>query len=471
MKFTANKLHRWLAITILLLSVAPDSNAEETKASLTPEPGEELSGGETTIFDATRSAFGFEAHNLKAEHRPSFLVGHSFFNENWVVAPASTVGRDGLGPLFNARSCSACHFKDGRDHPPDAMQALTTMLLRISVPGTGPHNEPRPDPTYGGQFQTGAILGVPAEGDVYVTYEEVVGSFADGQKYSLRKPAYSIKNLGYGPMAKDAMYSPRLAPAMIGLGLLEAIPSETLISLAARQKLDGHGIAGRVNMVWDCIAQKKAPGRFGWKAEQPAVLQQTATAFVEDIGITSSIMPVENYTKYQEDRARQPVMRHPEITDKILQEVVAYSCTLAVPARRNWADPAVLHGKALFAQADCTACHMPKLQTGECSKFPELSNQTIRPYTDLLLHDMGEGLSDNRPVFAASGRDWRTPPLWGIGLVQKVNGHTCFLHDGRARNLTEAILWHEGEARAARESFRNFSRSDRDALLAFLQSL
>jgi len=265
--------------------------------------------------------------------------------------------------------------------------------------------------------------------------------------------------------------SPPVKVAMIGLGLLEAVPETTLRALAARQKAEGSGVAGRVNYVWDATARKNLPGRYGWKSEQPTVLQQTAGAFAGDMGLTSSLVPDENYTVRQEICARQPSGGHPEVSDKIFNDVVLYSRTLAVPARRNWTAPTVLQGKALFAQAGCAVCHEPKLQTGDCADLPELSNQTTRPYTDLLLHDMGEELADHRPAYAASGRDWRTPPLWGIGLVAKVNGHTCFLHDGRARNLTEAILWHGGEAQTAREKFRAFSRAERNALIAFLESL
>lgn len=456
---------------LVCLAASASGETEARRVFPSPEAGEELSGGDTTVFDVTRKAFAFSAHNLREEHRASFFVGHSFFDENWVVAPASTPGRDGLGPHFNARSCSACHAKDGRDQPPRLNEPMTTMLLRLSVPGTGSHAEPKPDPIYGGQLQTQAIPGVPPEADVRVTYEEIAGHFADGQAFSLRKPSYSIQKLGYGPMAKDVMVSPRVAPAMIGLGLLEAVPEETLRSFADRQRQAGAGIAGRPNFVWDCVAGKTVLGRFGWKAEQPGVFQQTAGAFVEDIGITSSLMPRENYTQLEEICAKQPSGGHPEVSDKILHDVTIYSRTLAVPARRNWTDPVVLRGKELFATANCAACHVPKMQTGDCPDLPELSRQTIRPYTDLLLHDMGEGLADHRPVFAAGGRDWRTPPLWGIGLVFKVNGHTCFLHDGRSRDLAEAILWHDGEAKAAREAFRTFPQTDRDALIAFLQSL
>lgn len=455
-----------LALFLLVVSLrASSSDAPRGDAQ------EELSGGDTTVFDATVSAFGFSIHNLKEEHRASFFVGHSFFDQNWVAAPASTAGRDGLGPLFNARSCSSCHAKDGRDHPPVAGEPMHTMLLRISVPGTGPHGEPNPDPTYGGQLQSQAILGARPEAECVVTYQEVAGQFGDGEKFSLRRPVYSVRNFGYGPMATNAMLSPRVAPAMIGLGLLEAVPEETLRSLVSKQAGDGEGISGRLNLVWDCSANKMRPGRFGWKAEQPTVLQQAAAAFNEDIGITSSLMPVENFTKAESACASLPCGGHPEVSDKIFSDVVLYSRALAVPARRNCNDPRVKHGELLFTQANCSACHVPKLQTGDFPELPELSHQTIHPYTDLLLHDMGEGLSDHRPVFDANGRDWRTAPLWGIGLVPKVNGHSCFLHDGRARNLEEAILWHDGEARATKEAFRTMPKQDREDLIAFLESL
>jgi CxxC motif-containing protein (DUF1111 family) len=460
------------ALAGMLLVIATPAFASHTNCiALAPEPGEELSGGETTVFDTSPKAFGFPAKNLLEEHRAAFFVGHSFFNENWVVAPGSTAGRDGLGPLFNARSCSGCHLRDGRSRPPNVGEPMISMLMRISVPGAGPHKEPLPDPNYGDQIQGQAIPGVPPEADVQVEYEERAGQFADGEKFSLRKPHYSLKNLGYGPLSKDVMMSPRVAPAMIGLGLLEAVPEETLHGFADEQKREGRGICGRPNFVWHKSAGKMTFGRYGWKAEQPSVLQQTAGAFVGDIGITSSLIPDENYTPAQLLCAKQPSGGHPEVSDKILHDVVTYSRTLAVPARRNWADPAVVRGKALFVQVNCAACHIPKMQTGNCADLPELSGQTIRPYTDLLLHDLGEDLSDNRPVFEAKGRDWRTAPLWGIGLIAKVNGHTCFLHDGRAQNLAEAILWHGGEAQTSREKFRTMPKTDREALLAFLQSL
>jgi CxxC motif-containing protein (DUF1111 family) len=456
--------HRHALVAALFLTVC---RPREFKAL----PDDALSGGEGTVFDSSRNAFSLPARNLREEHRSSFFVGNSFFNQNWVVAPASVAARDGLGPLFNARSCSACHFKDGRGRPPEPGEPMDTMLLRISVPGAGDHGAPKPEPVYGDQIQGQSIPGLPREADVLVDYDDAAGVFADGLVFSLRKPSYRITHLGYGPLSEPLLMSPRISPGIIGLGLLEAIPEATLERLADPEDADGDGISGRVNIVWNHAAGRIDVGRFGWKAEQPTVLQQTAAAFVGDIGITSPMFRDENHTAGENATMQQPSRGPPELGEKTFQAVALYARSLAVPAARTGDDPQALRGRQLFAAARCDACHVGELKTGQYPELPEFANQTIRAYTDLLLHDMGEGLADDRPVFMATGREWRTPPLWGLGLIAKVNGHTFLLHDGRARNAAEAILWHGGEASAARERFRTMAAQDRAALLAFLNSL
>jgi CxxC motif-containing protein (DUF1111 family) len=409
---------------------------------------------------------------LSAEQETRFFVGNSFFNRNWVIAPSSTAARNGLGPLFNARSCSACHLRDGRGQPPSTPDApMVALLLRLSIPGPEPHHGVVPEPHYGDQLQGFAIPGVPPEGKAVITYTDLPGAFADGEAYSLRQPAYNITELGYGALHPDTRLSPRVAPFMIGLGLLEAVPAEALLALADPDDRDGDGISGRPNMVWDIASQQAVLGRFGWKANQPSVAQQTAAAFLGDIGITSALFPDENCTAVQTACRNAPNGGQPEVAPDILQDIVFYARTLAVPAQRQWDDPAVLRGKQLFVQARCAGCHTPTLRTGPVPELPGLSHQVIHPYTDLLLHDLGAGLADGRSDFAATGQEWRTAPLWGIGLIETVNGHTTFLHDGRARNLSEAILWHGGEAEAAREAFRSLPRAEREALLRFLGSL
>ncbi|PRP91092.1 hypothetical protein ENSA5_58290 [Enhygromyxa salina] len=463
-----------LRLTGLGLALALGCVAE-AELELEPEPGEELAGGGTTVFDQGTHAFSLSARNIADEHETGFYVGNSFFNKNWVTAPASTTARDGLGPTFNARSCSGCHFRDGRGRPPlSADEPMLSMLLRLSVPGEDAHGGPKPEPSYGDQLQPYAVEGVAAEGRVVVEWVEQAGEYADGEAYSLRRPSYVFMDLAFGELAADVLISPRVAPQMIGLGLLEAIPEATILGLADPDDDDGDGVSGRPNYAWDPIGGELGLGRFGWKANQVGLRQQNAGAFFGDIGITSSLNPDENCPPPQAECAAAPTGSEasaPELDDELLDHVTTYTRLLAVPARREVDDPEVLAGRELFRQLGCDRCHVPRVQTGELAGFPELSNQVIWPYTDLLVHDMGPELADGRPDFEADGREWRTPPLWGIGLFEVVNDHNLYLHDGRARSLAEAILWHGGEAEAARDAFVELSAEQRQALLRFLGSL
>ena len=427
-----------------------------------------LLGGETTAFSVGTNAFELSARNLPNDIRRIFEVGDSFFNQNWVTAPASTEARDGLGPTHNALSCSSCHSHDGRGKPPDQPgDPERGLLLRLSVPGTdGPVDEPR----YGGQLQDRSILGVPVEGRIAIDYVEMPGAYPDGSSYSLRQPAYGIEDLAFGPLHPDVMVSPRVAPATIGMGLLEAIPDANILAMSDPEDANEDGISGRPNYVRDVQTGELALGRFGWKANQPSVNQQAAAAFLGDIGITSSLFPNENCPAGQEACRQAPNGGEPELPDERLRKVTIYTQTLAVPAMRNIEDEQVEHAR-LFVQTQYALCHTPRHETGDTHPLAPLRNQVIFPYTDLLLHDMGDGLADHRPDGQASGTEWRTPPLWGIGLVQKVNGHTMFLHDGRARSMEEAILWHGGEAEESRGKFMNLTKDERNALIRFLESI
>jgi CxxC motif-containing protein (DUF1111 family) len=427
--------------------------------------------GTSTVLDDTKDAFSLPSPALTKEHRRRFFVGNSFFNQSWVAAPSSVPSRDGLGPLFNARSCSGCHFKDGRSRPPDAGQPMDTMLLRVSLPARGPHGEPLEDPIYGDQLQVNAVERVAPEVDIRIEYVEEPVALAGGETVALRRPRYRLSRWAYGDPARDLQTSPRVAPAMIGLGLLEAVPEEAVAKLADPADGDQDGISGRTNLVWDAASNRKALGRFGWKAEQPSVKQQAAAAFRADMGITTSLFPTENHTASEKPCAAEPSGGAPEATDAVLNDVVSYARSLGVPARRAWTDPVVMRGERLFATARCESCHRPSLEVGKVDGMAELGGETIHPYTDLLLHDMGKDLDDGRPVFEASASEWRTAPLWGIGLLKTVNGHTFLLHDGRARGVAEAILWHGGEARHARNAFAAMDASDRRALVAFVESL
>jgi CxxC motif-containing protein (DUF1111 family) len=442
----------------------------------------ELTAGEATAFATGRNAFSMPLPTLDDDERARFAVGNSFFRRNWVEAPASTTARDGLGPHFIARSCGGCHVQDGRGAPPDFRKGLSeppvALLIRLSIPGTGAHGGVVPDPVYGDQLNNAAIQGVQPEGQVRIRLETLRGSFADGTRYTLRKPHYSLTNLAYGPLAPGAMLSPRIAPQMAGVGLLEAIAEADILANAAAQAASPGPIKGQPNQVWDDFAQAQRVGRFGWKANQASVASQTAGAFLGDIGITSTQHPDEACTPTQKDCLAAPrgaQGKTPEIDDRTLSDVIFYQATLAPAARRNVNDAKVLRGQALFDQAQCSACHRPSYTTGT-APFPRLSSAKVQglkiwPYTDLLLHNMGPDLADGRPDFAANGQQWKTPPLWGVGLVHDVNGHRRLLHDGRANGVLEAILWHGGEAQGAKQQVLQLNARDRQALVAFVESL
>ncbi len=449
----------------------------------------EATGGPTTVWANGKNAFSFPAANLTDEERTRFAIGNSFFKRNWVQAPASTTVRDGLGPHFIARSCGGCHALDGRGQPPAFRQNLvdhdapTEMLIRLSVPGqAGPHDGVVPEPTYGDQFNNAAVEGVKPEGEVLIRRTPVHGRFADGTRYTLQRPSYGFKNLGYGPMAAGVMLSPRVAPQLMGIGLIEAIPEAEVLANAAAQAAAPGPIKGRPNRVWDAPSQQMLLGRFGWKANTGSLAHQSAGAFRGDIGITSPWAPEEACTPAQTDCLAAQGGGHGEAHEidlKTLEDVVFYQSVLAPAARRKPLDAQVLKGQALFASAQCTVCHRPSYTTGQpplAQAFPRLSSpalvgHAIHPYTDLLLHDMGPALADGRPDFAATGSQWKTPPLWGIGLIKDVNGHQRLLHDGRANGVLEAVLWHGGEAEAAQQRVLKMNKSERAALVKFVESL
>ena len=464
-------------LPLLLTALLAGCDAQQADFSRA-EPGEALSGGNASVAQADHNAFSLPSANLTPVRRLDFSVGNSFFRAPWVIAPSTTTARDGLGPLFNTNACQNCHIKDGRGHPPAAnAPSAVSMLLRLSIPAE-PGQEAQlqrhgviAEPTYGGQLQDMAIPGHAPEGRIRLDWQTHRITLADGSEVELRRPALQLSDLGYGPLHPQTQFSLRIAPPMIGLGLLEAIADADLLAQADPDDRNGDGISGRANQVWDDARGQSVLGRFGWKAGQPTLNQQNAHAFAGDMGLTTSLLPADDCTAAQAACQQMPNGGSPEVSDNILASVLFYSRNLAVPQRRQVDAPQVLKGKALFHQAGCASCHTPKFVTRADAAEPELAGQTIRPYSDLLLHDMGPGLADQRPEFLASGQEWRTPPLWGIGLTQQVSGHTQFLHDGRARNLLEAIFWHGGEAQAARDAVSHFSRDEREALLAFLDSL
>ena len=429
-----------------------------------------LSGGDFTVSDESALAYSLPGPGLDAAQVELFANGRQEFHQRWGVL-LSISSKWGRGPTSNAETCTDCHTGNGRGHAPDSeREALASMVVRLSIPGKDEHGGPLPHPNYGDQLQNQGELGrVFPEGDAIVAWSEHEQRLADGSRVTLRTPKLSFANLAFGPLDRDLMTSLRIAQPVFGAGLLDAIPENAVLDIARRQQ--ELGFNGRPNYVWDAEKQATALGRFGWKANQPSLKQQNASAFLNDMGVTTSVFKRDNCPEIQTACRKRPLGMVPEQPDRAFNELLFYTRALGVPARRYVDDPVTLRGERLFAEAQCAVCHVPEIKTGDYPALPQLDHQVIRPYTDLLLHDMGEGLADGRPDFLAGPRDWRTPPLWGLGLSEKVNGNASLLHDGRARNPTEAILWHGGEAAASRDSFVRMSKPEREALLAFVNSL
>ncbi|MBL4805722.1 MAG: c-type cytochrome [Rhodobacteraceae bacterium] len=479
------------------LNIVPRTDDEAARIAAIVAPTQDFTtserfelrpAGAATLMDRmTADAFSEPSQNLSGEGEMSFAIGNGFFRKLWVSSPSATLASNGLGPLYNARSCQRCHLKDGRGHPPEtAEDNAVSMFLRISIPGTADdmiaeiegYLATLPDPTYGGQLQDFAVVGHIAEYRLGIEYAEIEVPLNGGEVAYLRDPTYTAEDLGYGPLHPDAMLSPRVTPQMIGLGLLEAIPAADILANADPDDLDGDGISGRPNIVWSKEFDMPMLGRFGYKATQPTLAQQSADAFAGDIGISTPMnpLPYGDCTENQPDCLAAPhggeeIYGGLEITAEAFDLVTFYARNLAVPLRRNIDDPEVLRGKEIFYQTGCVACHIPKYVTHRLEGQDAQSFQLIWPYTDLLLHDMGEGLADHRPAARATGSEWRTAPLWGIGMTETVSGHTYFLHDGRARNFLEAVLWHGGEAQTARDTVVGLTPEDRAALITYLESL
>lgn len=431
-----------------------------------PENGydERLSGGIQTVFDQSSRAYTHEFFGMKEYDEYMHELGDGAFEQIFVTAPAPV--NSGLGPAFNNVSCISCHHLDGSGVPSTGLDE-SALLMRISRPGTDEHGGPLPVPGYGSQLQDKAIFSKVPECRVNISYTYQTYFFPDGESYELRSPDYTLTDL-YIPINGSYMLSPRLAPPIFGLGLLEAIDEAYIIANADVNDANSDGISGKANYVWDPLKKKNMLGRFGLKANTATLRTQVAAAYNNDIGVTSYVFPIETVSgQMHMDGLNDDY----ELADSLIEAVRFYVQSLAVPARRNIDDAEVKRGKEIFNNAKCAACHIPVMHTAANMTFPSVSNQRIYPYTDMLVHDMGELLADNRPDFLADGHEWRTPPLWGIGLRQTVNYPAYYMHDGRARTLTEAIMWHGGEAKQSADVVKQLSTADRKALLKFLNSL
>ena len=500
---------------------------------------ERFPGGDATTSLSNDEAFGQSPDSIQRDFSAdaNFKSGNQIFRNS----------HDGEGPLLNARACQGCHTKDGRGAlPPDAETPMDSMVVRLGV-GIDDAGETIADPNYGRQLQTfglasfigeslGAGLSAWREGATaaigeafaYIEYDRIDGAYEDGESFELRRPVVKVRELSYGEFAEDIRFSARVAPQLIGLGLLEAVPEADVASLEDPNDEDGDGISGRANRVYDPTADANRLGRFGLKGGTASVLQQTVNAYRRDIGVTSRFAPEEACAEQQTTCHQAALLEadpHPgrvDIGDVELALVEFYTRLLAVPERRGfdtessaWEED-VLRGRTLFFETGCGLCHRQRHTTGvaagsvlgavelntlfaDAPPIDVLSEQTIFPYTDMLLHDMGgscepvqreaadggacaatdncvwalrcTGLADGKPEHLASASEWRTAPLWGLGLVEVVNERATFLHDGRARTIAEAILWHGGEAQDSRDAFVAMPAAERGALIAFLESL
>ncbi|MFP6621085.1 MAG: di-heme oxidoredictase family protein [Pirellulaceae bacterium] len=427
-----------------------------------PLPKQALLGGLGTLpyqySNEPRHRFMQMATNIAPVSGQAFMLGRRLHHTDFSNGSHSEQPNPGypeqsgkVGPGYVARSCIACHVNNGRALPPAINSPMRQSVVKVGADMIG-----TPHPTLGGSLQPASTDGDPETLVQIGDYSTVAGTYADGTPYVLRKPRYSFRGMA------PSHYSVRLSPQLVGLGLLEAIAEKTVIAKADPGDGNQDGISGRIQVVTDPETGERRLGRFGYKAGQASVRLQVASALNHDMGVTTTVFPrLDGETGTGK----------PELADKELGLLTRYIATLGVSARRDLQDEQALAGERLFMKAGCANCHTTKFTTSPYHPFTELRNQTIRPYTDLLLHDMGAGLADNLAEEAASGAEWRTAPLWGIGLTTGVSGAEAYLHDGRARDLSEAILWHGGEGQGAREAFRTMPATERAALLKFLKSL
>lgn len=474
----------WLATALFLLLIQQLTACGQTNVP-NIHPGENAPGGKTTVSHKPFPSFSKPVNNLPVDLKPDFYAGQALARQPWVKAPTVTIVRDGLGPLYNARTCLSCHIKGGKGTiPNDNKTPLLSTLVRVSKPGLSSH------PIYGDQIQgqstslahqlrhsqkKGTLKhDIAPEAFMYVSWTTRNFIYPDQSQVELRQPNLELKELGYGPLGDDTQYSIRLAPAIHGMGLIELIPQADINALADEHDQDRNGISGRVNQVWDAETQSTQPGRFGLKSNKPTLTMTIAGAFANDIGITNSLFPSQPCTDSQE-ACKQAITGNDiegvEIADHFLESVINYNRNLAPIQRRDFNDPNVQKGRSLFYKTGCQHCHQPSFTTANSEENSHLSQQLIWPYSDFLIHDMGPELADGRPDFLASGREWRTPALWGIGLQKQVNGNGNLLHDGRARTIEEAILWHGGEAATVKNTFINLSSTERKQLIDFVRSL
>jgi len=434
-------------------------------------------GGDTTsLQNVNRNSYSHPSSNMEISNVGDFQLGNALFRRQWSTGKSSSNSVDGLGPLFNSRSCQSCHLKDGRGHPPfSGITQSNSLVIQLQ----DSENNDNGDDAYGNQLQPFAAPGLHGEGQLSVFYEELVFRYPDDAEIILHKPNYNVSQLADGPLGKNTVLSPRIAPQMIGVGLLEAIEEEDILRQQDPDDINRDGISGRANFGYSLVNKRSMLGRFGWKASAPTIADQTAVAFSVDMGLSTPLIRVNHgdCTAQQSSCLElalftQDTHEDTEVSQEILDLVVFYSQNLAVPESRVEDQQRFTAGRDLFNKIGCESCHTQRYVTSRIVlSNPHFEKQIIFPYTDLLLHDMGEALADRSAHGFAQASEWRTSPLWGIGLAKIVNPNARYLHDGRAGSIEEAILWHDGEGLNARSNFVGLSVEQRQKVLYFLRSL
>ncbi|MFA8344274.1 MAG: di-heme oxidoredictase family protein [Rhodothermaceae bacterium] len=429
-----------------------------------------LSADDFTIFTSSSTAFDTPSNTVIGEFFNRFMEGDRLYEQPRVTSPAPIPGTGGLGPLYVGFSCTSCHNNAGRSKSTLFTHGGTGNGFSSQLVFLKSRNG-QYFPSYGRVLHDQATGGVKPEGRINVTYTEEHFTFPDGEPYSLITPRYFITDWYAEEIPdEDLVLSVRTPLRHVGLGLMMAVDQDEILSIAANQYPE-YGISGEV--VWCYERGERMMGLSGHKAQHGDLTVELG--FSSDMGVTNDRFPYEVGKNQPQDTHDFGI----EISTEDMADVELYLHSLGVPARRDINDPVVKLGEEKFNEAKCNLCHVPTLHTSpepiklmDGTRLPYLANKTIHPYSDFLVHDMGPGLADNYDQYNASGSEWRTTPLWGIGLQQTVSGHTHFLHDGRARNFVEAIMWHKGgEADVSYQIFRKMKKSDRDAIVRFLKSL
>lgn len=415
-----------------------------------------------TVYHAERSKSANLSPfpGLSDDQSELFALGRSFFHIPWVEAPSATTARDGLGPLFNANACVSCHQNNG-----GGAGIATPGQIDRSVPvklfvGKSARQAYLGDPVYGNQLSINGNTDVPFEARVRAELEFTSYRYADGKTIDLHKPRIVLDQLNYGPLGEKTTVNPVKAPVLIGLGLIESIPEQQILAHEDEDDANGDGISGRANRVWSVAYRDYRLGRYGWKAATPSVIEQTAHALNDDMGLTSQWLRQDNCGPEQTRCLQAYQSSELDVPEQRVTAIAFYLKHLRV-AKSSQAEK--MPGKQIFAALGCGSCHRGGYHNDE--------GVEISPYSDFLLHDMGDGLASSMSMFEAQPSEWRTAPLWGLGLHKLMNPKAGFLHDGRAATIEQAILWHGGEAQISRDAFAALSEGDRVLLIEFLNTL